>query len=123
TKLTSSGFIVGTPVYMSPEQVAGGVMSPASDVYSFGIMAYELLTGELPFKATSAMGWAAAHLRDIPPPISQRRSDLAPDVARLIDHCLAKRPEDRPSAREVAQGLLPSLATEGSWSPPGLVPF
>ena len=123
TKLTSSGFIVGTPVYMSPEQVAGGVMSPASDVYSFGIMAYELLTGELPFKATSAMGWAAAHLRDIPPPISQRRSDLAPDVARLIDHCLAKRPEDRPSAREVAQGLLPSLETEVQWPPPGLLPL
>jgi predicted Ser/Thr protein kinase len=120
TKLTATGMIVGTPIYMSPEQAAGETISPKSDVYSLGMLGYELLTGELPFKATTTMGWAAAHLRDTPTPVFQRRPDVAPEVARLVDRCLAKNPVDRPTANELARGMLPSLEAEITWPPPGL---
>jgi hypothetical protein len=119
--ITETGTQVGTPYYMSPEQAAGETVGPPSDVYSLGMMIHELLTGKLPFEARSSMGWAAAHLRDTPLPISQRRPDLAPEVASLIDRCLAKRPEDRPTALEVGQGLLASPETDLPWPPPGLL--
>jgi len=112
--------VVGTPIYMSPEQAAGEPLSPRSDVYSLGVMAYELLVGELPFTASTAMGWAAAHLRDTPTPVHNRRADLAPEVARMVDRCVAKDPADRPLADEVSRGMLPTLASEIEWPPPGL---
>ena len=118
--LTATGHVVGTPIYMSPEQAAGEPLSPRSDVYSLGVMAYELLVGELPFKATTAMGWAAAHLRDTPTPVHNRRADLSPEVARLVDRCVAKDPADRPLADEVSRGMLPTLASEIEWPPPGM---
>jgi serine/threonine protein kinase len=118
--LTATGHVVGTPIYMSPEQAAGEPLSPRSDVYSLGVMAYELLVGELPFKASTAMGWAAAHLRDTPTPVHNRRADLSPEVARLVDRCVAKDPADRPLADEVSRGMLPTLASEVEWPPPGL---
>jgi hypothetical protein len=118
--LTATGHVVGTPIYMSPEQAAGEPLTPRSDVYSLGVLAYELLVGELPFKAVTAMGWAAAHLRDTPTPVQNRRADLAPEVARLVDRCIAKNPSDRPLADQVARGMLPTLTTEIEWPPPGL---
>ncbi len=118
--LTATGHVVGTPIYMSPEQAAGDPLSAKSDVYSLGVLAYELLVGELPFKATTAMGWAAAHLRDTPTPVAHRRADLSPEVSRLVDRCVAKDPADRPSADEVARGMMPTLASEIEWPPPGL---
>jgi serine/threonine protein kinase len=118
--LTATGHVVGTPIYMSPEQAAGEPLSPRSDVYSLGVMGYELLVGELPFKATTAMGWAAAHLRDTPTPVHNRRADLAPEVARLVDRCVAKDPAERPLAEEVSRGMLPTLSSEVEWPPPGL---
>jgi serine/threonine protein kinase len=118
--LTATGHVVGTPIYMSPEQAAGEPLSPRSDVYSLGVMAYELLVGELPFKASTAMGWAAAHLRDTPTPVHNRRADLSPEVAHLVDRCVAKDPADRPLAEEVSRGMLPTLASEVEWPPPGM---
>ena len=118
--LTATGHVVGTPIYMSPEQAAGEPLTAKSDVYSLGVMAYELLVGELPFKATTAMGWAAAHLRDTPTPVGQRRTDLAPEVSRLVDRCVAKHPMDRPTAGDVERGMMPTLASEIDWPPPGL---
>jgi hypothetical protein len=118
--LTATGHVVGTPIYMSPEQAAGEALTPKSDVYSLGVMAYELLVGELPFKATTAMGWAAAHLRDTPTPVGHRRADLAPEVARLVDRCVAKDPMDRPTAGDVERGMMPTLVSEIDWPPPGL---
>ena len=120
TKLTGTGMIIGTPPYMSPEQAAGDAVSPKSDVYSLGVLAYELLTGKLPFSANTVAGWAAAHLRDTPEPVTGTRSELTPQLARLVERCLAKPPQDRPSAAEVARALLPSLETEIRWPPPGL---
>jgi predicted Ser/Thr protein kinase len=120
TKLTGTGMIIGTPPYMSPEQAAGDAVTPKSDVYSLGVLAYELLTGVLPFSASTAAGWAAAHLRDTPEPVIRKRSELTPQLARLVERCLAKPPGDRPGAAEVARALLPSLETEIRWPPPGL---
>ncbi len=118
--LTATGHVVGTPIYMSPEQAAGEPLTDKSDVYSLGVMAYELLVGELPFKATTAMGWAAAHLRDTPTPVAHRRADLSPEVSRLVDRCVAKHPMDRPTASDVERGMMPTLASEIEWPPPGM---
>ncbi|MGD2136471.1 MAG: protein kinase, partial [Gemmatimonadales bacterium] len=120
TKLTATGMVVGTPVYMSPEQAASEAVTPKSDVYSLGMLAYELITGELPFEASSAMGWVAAHMRDTPTPIQAKRPDLSPEILKLVDRCLAKDAAARPTAAELARGMLPSLETEIEWPPPGL---
>jgi hypothetical protein len=120
TRLTATGTVPGTPIYMSPEQASGDAVTPKSDVYSLGVLAYELLVGELPYEAHTAMGWAAAHLRDTPTPVRVRRADLAPEVATLVDRCLAKSADDRPTAGEVARGLLPGIESEIEWPPPGL---
>jgi hypothetical protein len=120
TKLTVTGTVVGTPAYMSPEQAAGEPVTPKSDIYSLGLVAYELLTGALPYTATTAMGWAAAHLRDPVTPLTTRRPDVAPEVGRIIDRCLAKQPALRPEAEDVARTMMPSLESEVPWPPPGL---
>lgn len=121
TKLTSTGVVVGTPTYMSPEQSTADPVTPKSDVYSLGIVAYQLLTGELPFRAETAMGWAAAHLRDRPSATTELRPEISPAVGQMIDRCIAKSPKDRPDAEEIARGMLPSLETEIEWPPPGLL--
>lgn len=123
TALTVTGMVIGTPMYMSPEQAAGESVGPASDVYSLGVLAYELAVGELPFHATSAMAWAAAHMRDAPPSVAQRRPDLPPEITQLVERCLAKDPTDRPTARDIARALLPSLEAEIPWPPPVLRPL
>ncbi|HKG91903.1 MAG TPA: serine/threonine-protein kinase, partial [Gemmatimonadaceae bacterium] len=121
-KLTATGTIIGTVTHMSPEQVSGEAVGTPSDVYSFGVMAYELLTGELPYRARAPMEWAAAHLRDTPPPVARARPDLSPELALLVDRCLAKDPAARPAARALADALLPTPATGLAWPPPGLAP-
>jgi hypothetical protein len=120
SQLTSTGIVVGTPIYMSPEQAAGEKVNAPADVYSLGILAYELLAGDLPFKANSAMGWAAAHMRDIPRPLTERRPDISPEVAQLVHRCLEKNPDDRPPARDIAAGMSLSVEAEIQWPPPGL---
>jgi len=120
TRLTATGTVAGTPIYMSPEQALGEAVTPKSDVYSLGVLAYELLVGQLPYEAHTAMGWAAAHLHNTPTPVRVHRADLAPEVAALVDRCLAKSADDRPTAVEVARGLLPSIESEIEWPPPGL---
>ena len=120
TRLTATGTVAGTPAYMSPEQASGEKVTTKSDIYSLGVLAYELLVGELPYQARTAMGWAAAHLHDTPTPVRVHRADIAPEVAALVDRCLAKSADERPTAGEVARGLLPSIESEIEWPPPGL---
>jgi tRNA A-37 threonylcarbamoyl transferase component Bud32 len=120
TKLTAEGSSIGTPQYMSPEQAAGETVTERSDVYSLGLVAFELLAGRPPFTAANPMALIAAHIKDAPPPIRSLRPDVDPDLADLVDACLAKEPSARPSARVVAHALLPRQGAVVEWPPPGL---
>lgn len=110
----------GTPAFMSPEQAAGRPAGLASDVYSLGLVAYELLSGRLPFDERTAIAWRAAHIHDDAEPIRRHRPDISPEVGRLLQRCLAKDPSERPAAAEVSDVLLPGLLNEVVWPPPGL---
>lgn len=120
-KLTLQGVSVGTPTYMSPEQAsAKKEITEKSDVYSLGVVAFEFVTGQLPFRADGPEGYLAAHLQETPPSVSSVRADLDPRFANLIDRCLAKSPDDRPTADEVARALIPTARLAIDWPPPGL---
>ncbi len=90
--VTRSGMVMGTAQYISPEQAAGREASPASDIYSLGVVAYECLAGRLPFHSDNTVAIALAHVRDAPPPLPD---DVPPPVARLVMTMLAKDPAAR----------------------------
>ena len=93
--LTGEGAVFGTVAYMSPEQARGGNVDARSDVFSLGIVLYEMLTGERPFQGASSVDVISAILRDQPSNVTEVRSDLPPDVGRILRRCLAKDPRDR----------------------------
>ena len=100
---TEYGVVMGTPAYMSPEQVAGRAVDHRSDIFSLGILLYQMASGQRPFEGASSVELASAILRDTPPLITDVRSDLPPDLARLIRRCLEKDPSQRiQTARDVA---------------------
>jgi len=91
TRRTATGMIIGTPAYMSPEQCRGDELTPASDVYSVAMMAYELLTGGLPFPKTDSInGLLAHHLVTEPTPLLMTRPELPGAVGEVIDQALVK---------------------------------
>ena len=92
---TQVGTIVGTMPYMSPEQIEAKPLDHRTDLFSLGIMLYELATGERPFRGDSPAALMSSILKDHPKPVGERRSDLPGDVCRLIDRCLEKEPRDR----------------------------
>jgi serine/threonine protein kinase len=116
---TASGSLIGTPAYMSPEQVEGGEVDGRSDIYSLGVMLYQLLFGALPFTARNAREYAFKHLVETPPPAS--RPDgvrVRPEMAALVDRCLRKRPAERyGSVAELRAALHagPGLAARRRW--------
>lgn len=131
SKLTATGIAIGTPAFMSPEQSAGDRdIDGRTDLYSLGIVAYQMLCGELPFNATSTPALLVKHLSEKPVPIDQRVAVPA-DLARAVMLCLEKRPEDRfPDARAFVRALetgeVPALPVRAgnaypqaapSWSP------
>lgn len=104
--LTERGMIIGTPYYMSPEQCRGEELDARSDIYSLGIILYELLTGDVPFRANTPMGIVHKHNAELPKPPSDMRPDIPPQVEALALRALSKRREDRQSsAWEMAQEL------------------
>ena len=92
---TRTGSLVGTPGYIAPEQVRGEPPTPAADVYSFGVLLFEMMTGELPFAAETPIETALQRLDEEPPSPRFLAPDLAPRWERVILRCLARRPEDR----------------------------
>src|SRR5215472_3389089 len=96
-KLTQQGMVLGTPPYMSPEQFTGRPIDARSDIYSLGVMGYEMLTGKLPFKADTAWEWASQHMTANPIPIESLAAGMrAPQPMRdAIRRALAKAPNDR----------------------------
>jgi eukaryotic-like serine/threonine-protein kinase len=105
--LTIAGTLVGTPAYMAPEQVSGDAIDARTDIYSWGILAYELLGGGHPFKdRNSAQQLMVAHVTESPPALARRVPELPAPIATLVMRCLQKNPDDRPqSAREVLDSL------------------
>ncbi len=118
--ITASGVAVGSPAYMSPEQLLTEPVTPKSDIYALGLLGYELLTTHGPYVAKSPSDIVAAHLRDEPRPLSELRPDVPPDLESLLVRCLSKSPDDRPSAEEVMLALTPGAADALEWPPPGL---
>jgi tRNA A-37 threonylcarbamoyl transferase component Bud32 len=118
-RLTDEGMYLGTPTYMSPEQGNGEEVTGKSDVYSLGVLAFELLVGRAPFEG-SPVSVMASHLRDTPPRIDDIRSDVSDELATLIARCLEKTPARRPSAQEIVNLLNPSARQVVEWPPPGM---
>jgi eukaryotic-like serine/threonine-protein kinase len=104
--LTEEGTVWGTPHYISPEQASGEEVGPPSDVYSIGIVMFEMLAGRLPFDGPSSVAIAMKHVREPAPPVTRWNSAVPPDLARMIARALSKSPEDRyATASEFAQAL------------------
>jgi hypothetical protein len=120
TRLTQTGMIVGTPQYMSPEQLSGEAATDRTDVYALGLLAYELVAGRGPFESTTPQALIAAHLRDVPKPLSAVRPDVDPEFERVVAACLEKDPARRPAAADVAKLLAPGGGVALEWPPPGL---
>ena len=115
TQLTQAGFALGTPQYMSPEQAMGKEVDARSDIYSLGVMLYEMLTGNLPFTDPSAPAILLKHMTEAPQPPSQRRPDLAipPHYEAVVMRCLEKDPTKRfQSAVEFVAALEPAARTD-----------
>ena len=95
TELTGSSARVGTPAYMSPEQLVGGAVDERSDIFAFGVLLYELLAGVHPFRRSSQSGTMSAILRETPAPVGQYAKDAPPTARLALDRLLAKEPRER----------------------------
>jgi eukaryotic-like serine/threonine-protein kinase len=104
--LTQVGITLGTPLYMSPEQVEGKPLDPRSDIYSFGVTCYHMLSGRPPFQGETALGVAVQHLKKQPQPLESLRGDLPPALCRIVHQMLAKDPAQRfATARDMLREL------------------
>lgn len=104
--LTQIGITMGTPLYMSPEQVEGQQVDPRSDIYSLGITLYHMLTGKPPFEGENALSIAVQHVKNEATPLQLIRPDIPVELAELIHRMIAKKPEDRiQSASDVLKEL------------------
>ena len=100
---TQIGVVMGTPAYMSPEQVSGRTLDHRTDIFSLGVLLHEMCTGHRPFTGHSSAELTSSILRDDPPSISDLRSDLPPDLSRIVRRCLEKDPRYRvQTARDIS---------------------
>ena len=116
--ITQLGTAVGTPLYMAPEQAAGDPATDhRADIYAFGCMAYELISGRPPFPDLPPHRLLIAHMSETPAPLGDLRTDCPPALAALVMQCLAKAPESRPaSATELLDRLDAVASTSGAGS-------
>ena len=127
TRLTQTGGVMGTPHYMAPEQGSGKAVDGRSDIYSMGVILYELLSGQLPFEADSPWGIIHQHLYEAPPALRQLRPGLAAQTYKVVETCLQKPPENRyQNASDLVAAIDQALVAEGAqagglpgtWRPP-----
>ncbi|MFD5397151.1 protein kinase [Streptomyces sp. NPDC127097] len=122
TSMTQTGMVVGTPQYLSPEQALGRGVDARSDLYSVGIMLFELLTGQLPFDADSPLAIAYAHVQEEPPVPSSINSSLPPAVDALVARALKKNPNERfPTAEAMRDECLRIVGSGQSGSTPLII--
>jgi serine/threonine-protein kinase len=124
TRITATGVAVGTPAYMSPEQAVGErEIDGRSDLYSLGVVGYQMLTGETPFKASNTPAMLVKHVSERPRPVRELRHDVPPYLAVAIDRSLAKRPEDRwSSAAELRNAITGAMSAGRSRHEAGPMP-
>ncbi len=112
--LTSAGVAIGTPQYMSPEQAAGEKeIDGRSDLYSLGIVSYQMMTGELPFTAPTVAGILMKQITELPPSVQDKRPDCPEDLALAITRCLEKDPESRWPSADALRRALEARAVTG----------
>ena len=115
---TQMGIVMGTPAYMSPEQIAGRAVDHRTDIFSLGILLYQMATGQRPFEGASSIELASAILRDVPRPLTDVRSDVPADLARLIRRCLEKDPARRVQTMRDVGNELREISVQNPWRPP-----
>jgi serine/threonine-protein kinase len=119
SSITQVGSVLGTAAYLAPEQARGEEAGPRADIYSLGVVSYQLLSGRLPYEAASLSELALRQQRESPPPLNQLNPAVPPELARVVAAALAIEQEDRPvdglvladAIRAGAQGLDPQLGT------------
>ena len=117
TRLTLTGVAVGTPVYMSPEQAVGErEIDGRSDIYSLGVLGYQMITGRVPFTAGNSMALLLKHVNERPRPLAELRPETPAGLRDAIERCLMKEPEDRwPTAAALRDALKSVETPGGSW--------
>ncbi|MFD7442353.1 protein kinase [Streptomyces sp. NPDC059909] len=115
TRLTHTGSPIGSPAYMAPEQAMGGAVGPYTDLYALGVLLHELLSGNVPFAGSTALGVLHRHLYEPPVPVRQLRPEVPEQLEALVLRLLAKDPQHRPAgAQEVYEHLAPLLPSRGT---------
>ncbi|MFJ4580992.1 protein kinase domain-containing protein [Streptomyces echinatus] len=122
TSMTQTGMVVGTPQYLSPEQALGRAVDARSDLYSVGIMLFQLVTGRLPFDADSALAIAYAHVQEEPVAPSSVNRALPPAVDALVARALKKNPNERFPTAESMRAECLRVAASIQAAPPSIVP-
>ncbi len=111
--VTEAGRVLGTTDYVAPEQAMGKEVDPRSDIYSLGVVLFEMLTGDVPFEAENQIGVAMKHVNDELPDIQHRRGDLSAASARAVERATAKNPDDRyQTIDEMSDDLQAALEVE-----------
>jgi serine/threonine-protein kinase len=106
SRLTKSGILVGTPEYISPEQITGGEVDGRTDIYSFGVVLYEMLSGRQPFGGSNAVNTLFQHLDEEVPPLRQIAPAVPEALERVVMRAMAKEPKDRPPSAREMQSML-----------------
>lgn len=116
-RLTAQGQVLGDVPYVSPEHLKGEPLTELADIYSLGVLGYEILAGRGPYDADSARALRVAHLREEPADLTDLRPGVDPEFASLLRRCLAKNPRHRPAAAQVARSLEGPESRDGETEP------